>query len=159
MLHKAETLLMRLVVLCLVAVVVAQGLMTDDATRFYMSWSERMEGQELPAPVVANQDLYLTTIEDDLSAAQTLLTIKLVQAQSAPAAKVLINGKSLYHFSRSQVTLRVNGGDTVEIDTRNCSQPLTFAIDTAAGNLAYPKPGQVFSGNQSIVMIGKIIVK
>jgi hypothetical protein len=159
LLRKAERLLMRLVVLCLVVVVVAQGLMTDDTTRFYMSWSERMEGQNLPSPVVANHDLYLTTIEEDFSSPQTLLTIKLNQNQPAPAAKILINGQSRYHFSRTQVTLRVNAGDTVEIDTRDCHLPLEFKIDSASKNLAYPNPGQVFSGNQSIVMIGRIIVK
>ncbi len=159
MLRKAEKYLMRLVVLCLVAVVVAQGLMTDDTTRFYMSWSERMEGQNLPAPVVANHDLYVTTIEEDFSSPQVLLTIKLNQNQPAPGAKILINGQSRYNFSRPQVTLRLNAGDTIEIDTRDCHLPLEFVIDAASKNLAYPNPGQAFSGNQSIVMIGKIIVK
>ncbi|HPT68533.1 MAG TPA: hypothetical protein PKW50_00195, partial [Syntrophomonas sp.] len=86
MLHKTEKYLMRLVILCLVAVVVAQGLMTDDITRFYMSWSERMEGQNLPTPVVGENELYLTTIEEDITSPQVLLTIKLNQYQSAPQA-------------------------------------------------------------------------
>ena len=158
-LHKTEKYLMRLVILCLVAVVVAQGLMTDDITRFYMSWSERLEGQNLPTPVVAENDLYLTTIEEDITSPQVLLTIKLNQYQSAPQAIILINGQSRYGFSRQKITFRVNAGDTVEIDTRDCPMPLEFTIDSGSNNLAYPNRGQVFSGNQSIVMVGKIIVK
>ena len=158
-LHKTEKYLMRLVILCLVAVVVAQGLMTDDITRFYMSWSERMEGQNLPTPVVAENELYLTTIEEDITSPQVLLTIKLNQYQSAPQAKILINGQSRYGFSRQKITFRVSAGDTVEIDTRDCSMPLAFTIDSGSDNLAYPNRGQVLSCNQSIVMVGKIIVK
>jgi hypothetical protein len=158
-LHKTEKYLMRLVILCLVAVVVAQGLMTDDTTRFYMSWSERLEGQNLPAPVVAEPDLYLNAMEEEVTSPQVLLTIKLNQYQSAPRAKILINGQSRYSFSRQTVTFRVNAGDTVEIDTRDCSQPLDFVIDSGSDNLAYPNQGQVLYSNQSIVMVGKIIVK
>jgi len=158
-LHKTEKFLMRLVILCLVAVVVAQGLMTDNSTRFYMSWSERMEGQDLPAPVVAENDLYVTAIDEGITSPQALLIIKLKQYQSAPKAKIMINGQSRYSFTRQQITIRVNAGDTVEIDTRDCSMPLEFIIDSGSDNLAYPNRGQVLSGNQSIVMIGKIIVK
>lgn len=76
--------------------------MTDDTTRFYMSWGERLEGQNLPSPVVANNDLYITTIERDITSPQVLLTIKLNQYQSAPQAKILINGPyvMVFHVSR-----------------------------------------------------------
>jgi len=157
--HKAEKYLMRLVVLCFVAVIVAQGLMTDDTTRFYMSWSERMEGQNLPAPVVAEKGDSLPGINVDIKSPQALLTIKLSNYPSASQAKIMINGQSRYSFSKQQVTLRVDAGDTVEIDTRDCRLPLEFRIDSGSDNLAYPSRGQIFSGNQSIVMIGKIIVK
>lgn len=159
MLHKAEKYLMRLVVLCLVAVVVVQGLMTDDTTRFYLSWSERMEGQNLPAPVVAEKGESGSEAGTVVKSPQALLTIELIQQKSAPAAKILINGQERYSFTRQQVSIRVNAGDTVEIDTRDCSLPLEFKISGGSDNLAYPNRGQEFAGNQSIVMIGKIIVK
>lgn len=158
-LHKAEKYLMRLVALCFVAVVVAQGLMTNDSTRFYMSWSERMEGQNMPAPVVADKGDLSAGINADIKSPQTLLTIKLSNHQSASQAKIMINGQSRYNFSKQQVTLRVNAGDTVEIDTRDCLVPLDFIIASGSDNLAYPSRGQTFSGDQSIVMIGKVIVK
>ena len=55
LLKRIEKYLIRMVVLSLLLVVVAQGLMTADPIRFYMSWSERMEGQTLPVPVNASR--------------------------------------------------------------------------------------------------------
>lgn len=159
MLHRVEKYLMRLVVVSLVMVVVAQGLMTDDSTRFYMSWSERMEGQNLPTPVVVPDDKLSPSTNADIKSPEALLTIELSQYTSAPQAKILINGQSRYSFSRQQVLIRVKAGDTVEIDASNCRVPLDFKIVSGSANLAYPNQGQVFSGNQSMVMIGKIIVK
>lgn len=159
MLHKVEKYLMRIVALCFVAVVVAQGLMTNDATRFYMSWSERMEGQNLPAPVIADKEDLTTASNAEVKSPQALLTIKLNNSKSEASAIIMINGQNRYNFSQAQVTLRVNAGDTVEIDTRDCGVPLEFTVASGSDNLAYPNRGQVFNGNQSIVMIGKIIVK
>ena len=159
MLHRVERYLMRLVIVSLIMVVVAQGLMTDDSMRFYMSWSERMEGQNLPAPVIAANEKSSPAANTDIKLPEVLLTIELSQQPSAPQAKILINGQARYRFSRQQVSMRVKAGDTVEIDTSDCQVPLDFRIASGSSNLAYPNRGQVFSSNQSIVMIGKIIVK
>jgi hypothetical protein len=159
MLRRGEKYLMRLVMVSLILVVVAQGLMTDDSTRFYMSWSERMEGQNLPTPVIVPDDKISSATNATIKSPEALLTIELSQYASAPQAKILINGQARYRFSRQQVLIRVKAGDTVEIDTSDCPLPLNFKITSGSSKLAYPKQGQVFSGNQSIVMIGRIIVK
>ena len=44
---RVERTLIRVIVIALVALVVVQGIMTNDQLRFYLSWSERMEGQAL----------------------------------------------------------------------------------------------------------------
>lgn len=158
MLNKMEKYLIRMVVLSLLLVVVAQGMMTADPIRFYMSWSERMEGQTLPAPVNASRTESAPP-QSEIKSPQALLGIALVKYDSLPKAKILINGKERYTFSGSQVLIRVNAGDTVEIDASSYNFPIDFTITSGSANLSFPVKGEVFTANQSIVMIGKVIVK
>lgn len=147
-----------MVVLSLLLVVVAQSLMTADTMRFYMSWSERMEGQTLPTPVNAPRT-ESTPSKSEIKSPQTLIGITAAKYDSLPKAKILVNGQERYTFSRSQVLMRVNAGDTVEIDASSYNFPIDFTITSGSANLGFPVKGEVFTGNQSIVMIGKVIVK
>ncbi len=159
MINKIERYLIRMAVLSLLLVVVAQGLMTADPIRFYMSWSERMEGQSLPAPVSAPKVDSASPNMDNVKSPDAVLKISPNNHAALPEAVILINGKARYNFSRDQVTIRLNAGDTVEIDARKYNYPVEFTIASASANLAFPVKGEVFTANQSIVMIGKIIVK
>lgn len=158
MVNRMEKFLIRMVVFSLLLVVVSQGLMTADPIRFYMSWSERMEGENLPAPVAAPKSETAAPTAA-LESPQALLGITLVQYTSLPEVQVLVNGKARYTFSRSSVLMRVNGGDTIEIDAGHYNYPVSFTITSGSANLAFPATGAVFTANQGIVMVGKVIVK
>lgn len=159
MLNRMEKHLIRMVVLSLVLVVVTQGLMTAEPMRFYMSWSERMEGQILPAPVNAPVAESPPATNAKVASPDALVTISVGNDVSLPKAKILVNGKERYTFSRSQVLMRLNAGDTIEIDARSYNLPIDFTIVAGSANLNFPVKEQVFTANQSIVMIGKVIVK
>lgn len=159
MFNKIERNLIRLAVLCLVLVVISQGLMTSDPIRFYMSWSERLEGQQLPAPVIAPQSEFPPASKAQVSSPEALLTISHDQEGALDEVEILVNGKARYTFSRTPIKMRLKAGDSVEIDARRCNYPIDFTIVSSSANLAFPAQGDVFTANQSIVMIGKIIVK
>lgn len=158
LLKRIEKYLIRMVVLSLLLVVVAQGLMTADPIRFYMSWSERMEGQTLPVPVNASRT-ESTSDNSDIKSPRALIGIALVKYDSLPKAQILINGKECCTFSKNQVLIRVNAGDTVEVDASSYNFPIDFTITSGSDNLSFPVKGEVYTANQSIVMIGKVIVK
>lgn len=159
MINKVEKYLIRLAVICLLMVVVSQGLMTSDPIRFYMSWSERMEGQSLPTPVNAPRPESSSSAIDKVSSPDALITISHGSDAALTDVKILVNGKARYAFSRQQIKMRLKAGDTLEIDARSCNAPVDFTVAATSGNLAFPAKGQVFTANQSMVMIGKIIVK
>lgn len=159
LLNRMEKYLTRMVVLSLLLVVVAQSLMTADPIRFYMSWSERMEGQTLPVPVNASKAESPPATTAQVSSPDVLVTISVANNASLSKAKILVNGRERYTFSNSSVLMRLNAGDTIEVDASNYNFPIDFTITSGSANLSFPVKGEVYTANQSIVMIGKVIVK
>jgi hypothetical protein len=72
---------------------------------------------------------------------------------------VLVNGQEYASFDTSKVELKVNPQDVVEIDSTAYNFPVEYQVMSRSPNLAYPRQGQVYTANQSMVMVGKIIVK
>jgi hypothetical protein len=156
--NRVEKGLIRCIILSLLVMVVVQGLMTADPIRFYLSWGERMEGQNLEFPVsYPQQDT--SPVAGEAKSPQTRLDIAVDKYSSLPRAKILINGREKYNFTEKQVTIDISAGDTVEIDSTAYNFPIDYKIMSVSSNLAYPGPKQIFTANQTIVMVGKIIVK
>lgn len=156
--EKVEQSLIRLIVIGLIAVVVVQGVMTNDRVRFYLSWAERMEGQ---AVNLAEEGIAPSPEHASPAAVspQALLTLGIKDFSALPKAVVLVNGKETDYFKDAQVELRINAQDVVEIDSTAYNFPVEYIVLNRSPNLSYPRQGQVFSANQSMVMVGKIIVK
>lgn len=156
--NLVEKYLIRSIVICLVLLVVVQGLMTHDSWRFYLSWGERLEGQVIEYPVnTTDKDR-----EDNNLAVESpyaLLTIAVEKYSGLPKAKLLINEKEVANFKNNEIQIKVMAGDVVEIDATNYNFPIEFKIDNVSENLSFPKTGDTYIANQSLVMIGKIIVK
>lgn len=156
--EKVERILVRVVVIALVAVVVVQGVMTNDQARLFLSWSERMEGQainleeESGAAAVKQSPVQAV-------APQALLTLGIKDFTSLPKARVIVNGQEYGVFNSAKVELKVSPQDVVEIDSTAYNFPVEYQVISRSPNLAYPRQGQVYAANQSIVMVGKIIVK
>lgn len=142
----------------LITVVVVQGVMTNDKVRFYLSWAERMEGQavnlaeEVIAPLPEQGDSGVISPE-------AWLTLGIKDFSSLPKAVVLVNGKETVFFQDAQVKLHINARDVIEVDSTAYNFPVEYTVLSRSPNLSYPRQGQTFNGNRSMVMIGKIIVK
>jgi hypothetical protein len=150
--------LIRFAIFSLLVMVVVQGFMTADPIRLYLSWGERMEGQKLDFPVTYQQQA-VAPIVGEAQSPQTMLTIAVDKYSSLPRAKILINGLEKYNFSEKQVKIDIRAGDTVEIDSTAYNYPIDYKIVSVSSNLAFPDTKQTYTANQTIVMVGKIIVK
>ena len=155
--NRVEKYLIRLITLSLIAVVVSQGLMTNEPFRLYLSWGERLEGQLFEYPAIAenpNQTPPAKVVSPD-----AVLTIAIEQYSALPKSIILVNGRERARFDDRQVRLDVMAGDTNEIDSTSYDFPINYLITSVSDNLSFPKKEQTYTANQSIVMVGKIIVK
>ncbi|NLJ73337.1 MAG: hypothetical protein GX333_10020 [Syntrophomonadaceae bacterium] len=153
-----ERYLMRTIVITLVVLVVVQSLMTYDNWRFYLSLGERLEGQVIKFPVnTADKGE-----EDNLKEVKSpyaLLTISYDKYDALPKANILINDKVLANLTDNDVDVLVAAGDVLEIDATAYNFPIEFIVSGVSDNLFFPEKGEIYISNQSLVMIGKIIVK
>jgi len=158
---KVEKYLIRIIVLSLLVIVVVQGMMTHDPLRLYLSWSERMEGQVVEYPVAAD----IKTVNKDnrerlkATSPQTYLVMEIKDFSSLPRSIILVNGREKARFNNKEVKLLLKANDVVEIDSCAYNFPVNYYIKNSSDNLAFPKKETMYTANQSIAMIGKIIVK
>lgn len=157
--QKIEKGLIRVVVLGVVLMVMVQALMTREQYRIFLSWGEKLEGQSINYPVSVTKQTENEPSAPRKEPAQTLMNISADISSSLPKAIVLVNGKPAGNFSNQKISLKLKDGDVVEIDSRYYNFPINYRITSTSGNLAYPSKGKKYTGNQSIVMIGKVIVK
>lgn len=155
--NSVEKYLIRLIVLSLITVVAAQGLMTQDPLRLYLSWGERLEGQILEYPAVADTPAPVPPRE--VESPDAVLSIVAEKYSALPRAVILVNGKELTRFTDREVRLQVMAGDIIEIDSTSYDFPIDYRIKSVSENLSFPEKDTVYTANQSMVMVGKIIVK
>ena len=155
---RIEKILLRVAIGCILLIAIVQGLMTADPLRFYLSWSERRDGQSVQIPVTAG--LLTEPVEEAVIVlSQARLAIEAEKFSALPHAKILVNGQEKYNFSDKKVIFDINAGDTVKIDSTAYNFPISYKIVEVSDNLAFPEQEQIFTANQTVVMIGKIIVK
>lgn len=154
-----EKYLIRLAVLGVLVLVIVQGLMTADPIRFYLSWGERLEGQTITYPVSADKERNDSQTLNQIESPYTMFAISVDKYSSLPRARILVNGQEKYDLSENPAKITVRAGDTVEIDSSFYNFPIDFKVNDTAANLAYPGSGQLFTADQGVVMLGKVIVK
>lgn len=161
--EKVEKFLVRAIILAVLIIVVVQGAMTKDSWRFYLSLGERLEGQTIEFPVnnfPADSRKNSANLNGQaLQSPHAEITLQVEKFSSLPHAIIMVNGEERAKFANGEVVLQLNAGDVVEIDSSYYDFPLSFTIKDCSPNLAYPEKGKTFTSNQSIAMIGKIIVK
>ncbi|ABI68704.1 hypothetical protein [Syntrophomonas wolfei] len=161
--EKVEKFLIRAIILAVLIIVVVQGAMTQDSWRFYLSLGERMEGQTIEFPVnnfpADSPKNSANPNSQALESPRAEITLQVEKFSSLPHAIIMVNGEERAKFTNGEVALELNAGDVVEIDTSYYNFPLSFIVKDCSSNLAYPEKGKTFTSNQSIAMIGKIIVK
>lgn len=155
-----EKYLIRFIVIGFVVLVIAQGIMTNDPMRLYLSWGERMEGQSIEFPVSTGEfDQESDNNSMQVNSPYAVLVLNIEKFSSLPNAAILVNGKEVQRFTDNEVRLKLIAGDVVEIDSTRYNFPVEYQVTNVSNNLAFPEKGQVFTGNQGMVMIGQIIVK
>lgn len=162
LIDKLEKYLIRSIVLGLVVLVVVQGLMTRDPWRMYLSWGEKMEGQSIGLPASSDKNespAVENNNEPAVNSPRAQLTLSLQKFSSLPKASIIINGEKRTDFTDKEVDIEVTAGDVLEIDSSLYDFPVEYKITNISNNLAFPDKGKVYTANQSMVMIGKIIVK
>lgn len=153
---RFERYLIRFIMLSLIAIVVIQGLMTNDSYRLYLSWSERMEGQELSYPANLLQD---NTHKFTAQSPHARVVIAIESFSSLPLAHLLINGQEKQSFEQKEISVQVKGGDKLEIDSSSYNFPVKYRIKAVSSNLGFPEADSCYTANQGVVMIGNVIVK
>lgn len=156
-----ERILIRLAALSLVLIVVVQGIMTVDPVRFYLSWGERLEGQNFDFPVQGvDYSQQRTTIDESVHVPnEAVIVFSIKDYEALPYAKILINGQEKKRFTSREVECVVRAGDRIEIDASYYHHRIDFIIKSGSPKLAYPCPGEIYTANGTVVMVGEVIVK
>ena len=155
--NRVEKYLIRLIALSLAAVVLAQGFMTHEPFRLYLSWGERLEGELFEYPAIAERPDPVPPAR--VESPDAVLTIEVEKYSALPKAVILVNNRQRARFENREVTLEVMAGDTIEIDSTAYDFPIDYRIRSVSDNLSFPEKDSVYTANHSIVMIGKVIVK
>lgn len=158
LIDKTEKILIRTIVLGMVLLAVVQGVMVNEPARLYLSWAERLEGEIVKYPAASSWE-GADSEPIVIASPQAVLTLSLQQFSSLPQAKILLNDQEWASFESREVEISLIGGDIIEVDCTAYNFPVEFVIESVSENMAWPEPGKSFSANQSIVMIGKVIVK
>ncbi|MCR6545858.1 hypothetical protein [Dehalobacterium formicoaceticum] len=145
LLTRSEKILVRMIIISLVLLVAAQSLLTSDPLRFYLSWSERLEGQ--PFQEWSQPSARVLDTESPLFAH---LTIELQDFSSLAKAKLFINGKEVADFRNKKITVKVSSNDVVSVDGSFYHRPLTFRITESSSNIAAPVLYQQIETNRSL---------
>lgn len=156
--NRVEKGMIRVIIFSLVIMVVVQTMMTREDFRLFLSWGEKLEGQPINYPVSSAKQAEHESASKAESP-QALMTLSMDNFASLPKVDVLVNGKKAGTFTDKQVSLQLAAGDVVEIDSRCYDFPITYRINNTSDNVASPTQGSIFTANQSIIMVGKIIVK
>jgi hypothetical protein len=158
MLDLVEKYLIRLAALSVLLLVLVQGLMTSDPIRFYLSWGERLEGQTISFPVNATEQTLIEEMNRP-GLSSGLVRISTGKYASLPRAGIMVNGKIKKYFDRQIIEIEVRGGDKISIDSTFYRYPIAYEITACSNNLAFPCKGQTYVADQSVVMIGEVVVK
>jgi len=116
---RMDRLLVRVVVIALSLLAITQILMADDRARAFLSLTDRVE---LPRASWNDTVLAMTRPLRDS------LVIQLANADRAPRAWLLVNGKPVASFRNGTASATVKAGDLVEVDATAYSYELRFRV-------------------------------
>ena len=162
-----EGVFMRVIIICITALLISQILLLKEGTRLYLSKVDKMEGEDLTLamPLYAGTPLQITEETTVLKNYQNLLrrsktiAIKMIKAADNPTVFVMVNGKKVADFGKGDSKITVYDGDYVEIDATTLSGPVQFVIKVPDNGLSSPQDGLVVEGSKMVFPVGKIKFK
>lgn len=156
MADRLEGFLFRLVVILLVILAVGQTLLSEDSTRVFLSYADRLEG------------LPLETVEpwgDETPAAPAPkpapsggnLSVALINRPAAPQAFLLVNGRRVGDFRGGKVEVAVQPGDFVAVDVTAYAEILGFRVVDVGGRILRPAQGLEVYAAGAVESLGPVI--
>lgn len=152
--EKFEKILLRVIILGLIALFLAQSLLTVDSMRFYLSWAERLEGEPLPGCSGSTARV----METD-SGIFANLTIELKDFSSLAKADLLINGEKAADFRNKKVIVKVYPEDILEIDGSFYNLPVDFQVVKVSENILEPALNRTVKTENNVALLGKVRFK
>lgn len=152
--EKWEKILFRVIIFGLVALVVAQSLLTTDSMRLYLSWAERLEGE--PYQEWSQGSARVMEAESLIFA---YVTIELEDYSSLAKANLLINGKQVTDFRNKKVIVKVYPGDVIELDGSFYRRPVDFKVVRTSPNILEPALNHKVQTCANVVLLGKVKFK
>jgi len=161
-----EKWLIRVILLGVSILLLAQTAMLTEGARRYLSRVDRLEGEKLSldSNLYANNSF---TISERMAISKQIpsfresrtLVVRMIKPSGDARAFATINGVKISDFSRGEVVLTVYDGDYVEIDCAELNIPAQFVVNVSGGSLAAPVDGLVVETENNIGTIGKIKFK
>lgn len=151
---RVEGALVRLIVLFLVGLALAQVLLTNDTGRGLLSFVDRLEGLGMGAVSLSGESGERTVPVTGASGNETL-TVMLVTRSKAPQAALLVDSVAVGDFRDGKVTIPVMPGQLVEIAAEAYREPLTFRVVAASG-VREPAPGTEVTTRGDIQTLGRV---
>jgi hypothetical protein len=154
---RVEGLLLRLVIFGLVALALVQMLAVIPPVRRTLNLREGTDGYAL----TQDSEWWQRLTGGDKAAAVSLaptrpsVTVVLISRDSAPEARLLVDGKAVSTFAKPSVTVSVAPGQTLTVDGSRYGQELQFRVVAAPG-LASPKPGLQVSTHGDRMSLGTV---
>ncbi len=141
---KLERWLLRFVVICAVMLVSVQWFTKDPALQVISKVDKTLIDQGS-----------LGLVQSDLN---NLVTFQLLDYIALPKAAVLVNGEKKSYFEHRYVTVPVNDGDELAIDTGFYEHAVSFKIIDTYGNVREPVVGTVIDVQGTIKKIGTVVI-
>lgn len=164
---RSESILLRIIAICMMTLIFSQLLLLRDETRSYLSKVDKMEGEQLNTamPLYADTPLQIkeetTAIKNYQSMLRKSKVILLHMVKPSANAKVyvVVNGKRASDFINGNSKISVYDGDYLEIDASELEQPIQFIIKVPEKDLLSPVDGLIVEGSKGILTVGKIKFK
>lgn len=165
--RRLEGFLFRVVVACLVVLAVSQSLMTSEASRVFLSYTEQLEGldyrRQAPSPespaAGPQPPGEKPPGEKEAVLEGRTITLILVNRPAAPEAAVLVNGRSVGRFDRDRLTLEVREGDFVQVDLTTYREIVGIRVIQVGERVLYPKVGTEVYASGVVKSLGPVIFR
>ena len=142
---KIEKLFLVIFIICFLALLIAQALMTNLNIRSILTQEEKVEGVFLG--------------KSDQLFSKGIMTLDLVNCENADNVWVLVNGERTESFYKKQISISVRDSDLVEIDGTESDEPVKLKVDSCSKNVRLTIDNSVLEINKNIAVLARTKVK
>ncbi len=134
---RLERVLVQAVIALGVTLLLAQFLLTIPATRYVMSYVDRLEGVALDSGGAS-------------------VTVLMTGGSPGQGARLLVNGRYAGAFATGLVRVQVKGGDLLEIDGTGLAGGGSFKVIAVTGGVSRPAVGDTVETQRGVSSLGRV---